>query len=565
MWYKIFFIIFSSIYLLASQTSTKKIDDWEYNQTISMQKGGMISSLGTPQPVSSPMVMRKSLGFSVGGAKDANNFYENIKKGYLPKISSITYEGVFYDHRFEITAKQKCKDLFCPKYQTAVRNEIFSGKKEYFLSVGLDSNIDSASFKRKRLNLVVVMDISGSMSSPFDRYYYDKKHHKKNSKKSKMQIANRSIANMTKHLKTGDRFGVVLFDNRAYLAKPLREVEKTDMDAIREHILELKPRGGTNWSEGYKKAINLYKDLTKDKDVENRIIFITDAMPNRGELAKDRLFGMVKEAAKDGIYTTFIGVGVDFNSDLVEYITKTKGANYLSIHSSKEFKKRVDKEFEYLVTPLVFDLKLELLSDAFSISKIYGSASNQKNSNSLIEISTLFPSSNTKDGVKGGIVLVKLDRKGIGDITLKVSYKDRDGKSHQNIKKVNFENGYYYGGSAIQKAIILTDYVNIIKNWLIDTRESCNDQVKEPEFELLRKRCVLPPKIPQKISIWERRSCPLKISNGYKKLFYIFLKEFQRQKYLLRDPSLKKEEDLLKFLVEYSKRDKREDDWNFIR
>lgn len=31
----------------------------------------------------------------------------------------------------------------------------------------------AADFARKRLNLVVVTDVSGSMDSPFDAYYYD--------------------------------------------------------------------------------------------------------------------------------------------------------------------------------------------------------------------------------------------------------------------------------------------------------------------------------------------------------------------------------------------------------
>ncbi len=40
-------------------------------------------------------------------------------------------------------------------------------------AVGLDSGIKVADFKRKRLNLIILLDVSGSMSSPFDLYYYD--------------------------------------------------------------------------------------------------------------------------------------------------------------------------------------------------------------------------------------------------------------------------------------------------------------------------------------------------------------------------------------------------------
>ena len=46
-------------------------------------------------------------------------------------------------------------------------------ENEYFLSIGLNSNIKESDFTRNKLNLVVVLDVSGSMSSSFSQYYYD--------------------------------------------------------------------------------------------------------------------------------------------------------------------------------------------------------------------------------------------------------------------------------------------------------------------------------------------------------------------------------------------------------
>jgi len=44
------------------------------------------------------------------------------------------------------------------------------------------------------------------------------------------------------------------------------------------------------------------------------------------------------------------GVGLDFNTELVEAITKVKGANYFSVHSPGEFRRRLVDEFDYAVT-----------------------------------------------------------------------------------------------------------------------------------------------------------------------------------------------------------------------
>ena len=158
-----------SLVAMSKKQNIDAIDDWDYNSTVTY--GGKHSRvLASPVAMSATGgMMKKSLGFSVGGAKDADNFYENLKNDYLPKIDSITYEGVFYDHYFKSQNSDECKDLFCPTYTTAVDENPFGESTEYWLSVGLDSNIKN--INRKKLNIVVVLDISGSMGSPFDQYY----------------------------------------------------------------------------------------------------------------------------------------------------------------------------------------------------------------------------------------------------------------------------------------------------------------------------------------------------------------------------------------------------------
>lgn len=43
------------------------------------------------------------------------------------------------------------------------------------------------------------------------------------------------------------------------------------------------------------------------------------------------------------VYTTFMEIGVDFNTGLVEKIAKVRGANYYSVHSAREFAERILK------------------------------------------------------------------------------------------------------------------------------------------------------------------------------------------------------------------------------
>ncbi len=585
---KIIFILFISLVTLLNAMSKRAdinaTDDWEYNSTQTFE-----DTLSAP--IGSPSMSRSmntkafapapKIGLAVGGAKDTNNFKANIENGYLPKIDSITYEGQFYNHYFDTGLGEKeCKELFCPSYSTAKRLNPFSKAQEYFLSVGLNSGIDIKDFKRKKLNLVVVLDISGSMGASFNSYYYDKVGKKidikEKTQKTKMQIATESIVAMLSHLRDDDRVGIVLFDNKAYRAKPLRMVLLSNKEAIKDHILALKEQGGTNWSAGYQEGLKLFDDVKLTKDYENRIVFLTDAMPNSGELRKDRLFGLAKEASKRGIHTTFIGVGVDFNNDLVEYVSKTRGANYFSVHSSKEFKKLLDKEFDYMVTPLVYDLTLKLDSKKYKIDAVYGSPDAKLSTGEIMKVNTLFPSSNENGETKGGVILLKLKKiaDGNSDIKLKVSYTDINGKAFSNIQDVSFKPNQYYDNSGIRKAILISDFVTIMKNWIIDARAGCNDNVKwiMEDYVTLSKRCMIfPPKRPiyPTIKTWERKSCKLKVSEGYIKLFQVFRRYFVKEMNQLKDNSLKLELNILDTLLkqkpqEFDKK-KSNDDWQFIQ
>ncbi len=388
------------------------------------------------------------IGLSAGGAKDINNFRENIINDYLPLPTDITYEGLFYDYYFDTGQTEECDSLFCPSYTYAVTRDPLSGEVEYYLSVGLNSGMKESDFQRKKLNLVIVLDISGSMSHSFDSYYYDQfgnvvELSEEEKGMDKIDVAKQSIVAMLDHLEEDDRFGMVLFNGQAYLAKPLNLVGETDVEAIEEHILEIQADGSTNLYSGMVMATDLFDDFidVNQSEYENRIIFLTDAMPNTGETGEDSFLGMLEENADDNLYSTFIGIGVDFNSELIEYITKTRGANYYSVHSPMQFKERMDDEFDYMVTPLVFDLELTLEAEGWEIEKVYGSPEANKATGELMKVNTLFPSKMENGETRGGLILLKLKKIAEYNIlNLKASYEDRNGNKESNESTVVFNN-----------------------------------------------------------------------------------------------------------------------------
>ncbi|NHN43617.1 VWA domain-containing protein [Halorubellus sp. JP-L1] len=545
-----------------------KVDDWQFSPgDLGGGDGGSGGSAGsnvTYQSASADGASTESVGLAAGGAKDANTFRRNVENDYLPIPSSVSYEGLFYDYYFDTGGSKDsgssadsgdtgtCSDLFCPTYLSAVTADPLDGETERYLSVGLNSGLETDAFDRKRLNLVVVLDVSGSMSSSFDEYYYDQYGNEQEvedaGSESKMQVAKDALAAVTEQLRPDDRLGVVLYNQDATVAKPLNPVSETDMDAIRGHIREdIQPGGGTSLSAGMDDATRLLDEYANADQTtyENRMLVLTDAMPNVGDTSEGGLRGRLESAAAEHAHATFVGVGVDFNTDVVDEITSVRGANYYSVHSPSQFRERVVENFEYVVTPLVFDLSLELDAEGYEIRQVYGSSAADEATGRMLHVNTLFASPTAGGETRGGVVLAKVARTddaaaGGSTLTLRASWKDRTGTTNERETTVAFPDGgpEQFANAGVRKAVLLSRYADLLKNWMVDERERDGDPsadgIEVPDDHL---------------GEWEQQSEDLTVSAAYRERFATFADHFEAEMAAVDDDALEQELDVLATLA----------------
>ena len=512
-----------------------------------------------------------NIGFSTGGAKDINNFRDNIDEDFLPLVTDVTYEGLFYDYFFDTGQSAECEELFCPSYTFAASGDPMAKETEYFLSVGLNSGISEAEFTRKHLNLVIVLDVSGSMSSPFNQYYYDNFGKRQELDEAervqiKMEIANQAVVALLNHLDPEDRLAIVTFNNEATVTQPMALVGDTDLEALKTKVLNYHAGGGTNMSAGMQSATEILDDYLEvdRREFENRVIFLTDAQPNLGILNENSLLGLVKANADKQNYATLIGIGLDFNTELVEEILKTRGANYYAVHSPSQFVERMGEGFDFMVTPLVFDLNVKLSESNFTIAEVYGSPEAEEATGDVMKVKTLFPSKTVEGETRGGLVLLKLAAPATGGIAdqpakLSVSYEDRLGEIHQSEILVELPQveADFYQNAGIRKGILLSRYGRVLRAWIEDERAAYeeNKPVVEPSpfpvdddwwKPIFCLEC--PPIPPRELGRWERQSVPLFVARPYRKLFGDFLEYFVSEANEIGDETLLQEADVLKKL-----------------
>lgn len=488
----------------------------------------------------------KNMGLTAGGAKDAATFRENVQKGFMPQPSDISYEGVFSDYVFKVESDKPCEQLVCPAYAAAVSRNPFTGKLERYLAVGLSSNVERSRFARKPLNLVLALDISGSMSAPFTSYYYDqgKKGPDADDSLAKIEAAKRAVACLLDRLGPDDRFALALFNNQAVTALSLKARSERDMGEIKARLAGVRAGGGTNLEAGLAEATRLLEnvDMERSGERENRIIVVTDAMPNTGNTNDQEFLRHIEANAQKRIHTTVIGVGVDFNTNLTERITRARGANFLSVHNTADFAKRMGEEFDCLVSPLAFDLRLELKGAGQVIEAAYGSPDAGRSTGEVLRVNTLFAAPTTDEGARGGIVLLKL-APGAAEapMTLTATYEDGGGKTHSSRQSLTFarSDGEYCANASVRKAILLSRYVGFMRQWAAKGGKASGEPASASETGGAA------------LGQWERGSTAVAsvgMDPDTRKSLAVLAETFKREAPLCQDPALARETAVLEKL-----------------
>lgn len=168
-------------------------------------------------------------------------------------------------------------------------------------------------FPRTPLNLALVLDRSGSMAEG-----------------RKMPFAREAAAFAVKQLLPTDRVGVVLFDNVVEVLVPGGPA--VDKPGLVRRIEQIQPRGSTDlhggWAEGGRQA-----EAGLVPGGVNRVLLLSDGLANVGVVDPNTIAAEARGLAARGVGTTTLGVGDDYNEDLLEAMALAGDGHYYYIES----------------------------------------------------------------------------------------------------------------------------------------------------------------------------------------------------------------------------------------
>ena len=209
---------------------------------------------------------------------------------------------------------------------------------------------DLQTTKRTPLNLSIVLDRSGSMAG------------------EKMMRAREAAMYCVDQMLPSDRLSVVVFDDRIDTLFPSEPV--TNKKSMKDLIARIDARGSTALHEAWVRGGLTISDQLIERGI-NRVLLITDGQANVGITSSDEIVSQSLELFQRGISTSTIGIGADFNEDLLLPMAQSGGGNAWHVVEPEDMQRIFQVELDGLVAQYAHNVSLSLIpADGIRISDV---------------------------------------------------------------------------------------------------------------------------------------------------------------------------------------------------
>lgn len=226
------------------------------------------------------------------------------------------------------------------------------GTSDVFINVEV-TGVEVPGSKRAPVNLALVIDRSGSMSG------------------EKIAQARRAAAQLVDQLTAQDRLAIVDYgtDVRVFRGELATDENKRRMKA---YIARIEDSGGTNIADGL--AVGRAQVAAARSDFSaNRLMLLSDGQPTVGMTSRAGLVRLAQSIKAQGVTVTALGVGYDFNEDLMSSLASVGGGSYGYLKDASAIAGILQRDLQQATTLVARDVTLRLtLPDGVDSAEVLG-------------------------------------------------------------------------------------------------------------------------------------------------------------------------------------------------
>lgn len=194
---------------------------------------------------------------------------------------------------------------------------------------------------RPPVNLVFLIDVSGSMQSP-----------------DKLPLLKRGFALLTEQLDARDRVSIVVYAGASGLALPPTPGDRKG--EILQALADLEGGGSTNGASGIRLA---YAEAARARipGGVNRVVLATDGDFNVGTTSQSELVELIEKKRAEGTFLSVLGFGTgNYKDSTLEKLADRGNGNYAYIDSLAEARKVLVEQATGTLVTIAKDVKIQV-------------------------------------------------------------------------------------------------------------------------------------------------------------------------------------------------------------
>jgi Ca-activated chloride channel family protein len=219
---------------------------------------------------------------------------------------------------------------------------------------------------RPPVHLSVVLDKSGSMEG------------------KPLEYVKEACRQLIDKLGPVDTLSIITFAEAVDVVLAQSPVMKKE--ALKAQLDLIRPRGTTNLYGGMVAGANQLATVKAPTHLA-RVILLTDGEANEGVTEYSEIIGKARQIRRDGFSISSVGVGIEYNEELMRGIAKNTIGNYYYVDAASEIPRVFETELATLFEVVAKNVRLSVdLPKGARLDKFYGRELTTENGISIVDL-----------------------------------------------------------------------------------------------------------------------------------------------------------------------------------